>query len=118
MIKLIVASILAVLCVSSAMANGDMPKDSDGTKAPIFSPDGRYVTLLTVNSTTTDLTSKFMYSVIGTAATCKLRLMPTSAKGAYVSFPVPAAAWLTFAVNKNTPFVNLSGCTGGYLVQH
>lgn len=105
-----------VLIAASAFAGGFMPKDSDQVKAPLFSPDGTTVTLLTVNSSTFDMTNYFMYAVVGTAATCKIRLMPTSAKGAYASWLTPATMSQPFAVNKNTPFLNLSGCTGGWRI--
>ena len=114
--KLIIAALL--MMASTAFAGGFMPRDSDKVKAPLFSPDGTTAALLTIASTTTDVTNSFMYSVIGTAATCKMRLMPTSAKGAYVAITVPAASYLTYAVNPATPFLNLSGCTGGYRILH
>ena len=111
-----IITLVLLLIATSAFANGTMPTDSLGNKWPVFSPNGATAVLLTVNSTTFDMTSYFAYSIIGTAATCKMRLMPTSAKGAYVSISIPAASYMTFAVNQATPFLNLSGCTGGYRI--
>ena len=101
---------------STLFANGMPEMSNNGHAIQTFAPEGSFTTLLTVNSTTTDLTNKFMYGIYGTAATCKFRLMPTSSKGTYVSAIAPATTWIIFAVNKTTPFLNLSGCTGGYKI--
>lgn len=114
--KIIIAALL-ILLPTFTFAGGFMAKDSQNHYTDAFSPDGTFSTLLTVNSTTIDMTNNFIYSVIGVAATCKLRLMPTTAKGSYVAFPVAAASWSTYVVNPATPFANLSGCTAGYFLR-
>lgn len=69
------------------------------------------------SSYTHDMTGKTWWGAF-CAAECKGRLMPTSAKGAYPQFTIPAGAWYGEVVNSSlagktltqpTPFVNISG---------
>ena len=112
--KLIVLSI--VLISTIAHGAGFQVRDKGGFASPLFTPDGNFTTLLTANSTTYDMTNAFSYSILGVSG-CKARTMPTSTTGGYIAVGIPAGVWVTFGVNKNTPFLNLSGCAAGYKMQ-
>lgn len=93
----------------TSLVGGDRPIQT-------FAPNGVLTQLLTVNSTTIDLS---LYSMFGiytpTSTTCYMRMMPTTAKGAHVAATVPVTTWTLRAKNPATPFLNLSGCTAGYV---
>ena len=104
-----------VLMATAAFAGGTLERD--GSNSAIiqgYAPDGLKSQILTVNSTTIDMTNDLYWSLYSTTA-CKFRQMPTSAKGAYPQFTVPASERIGFVVHKNTKFVNYSGCTSGEL---
>jgi hypothetical protein len=112
-------TIIAVLAMAtSALATGlstePFPIISPA-KIQVFAPDGTTATTLTVNSVTVNLSNYIMFAVeSGSGTTCNVRLMPTSAKGAYVQTVLRVAGTLFIrAKNSATPFANFSGCTAG-----
>jgi hypothetical protein len=116
--KLLTLAIM--LITASAFATGDLSRVSSalqfgGQPVQVFAPET--TTLLTVYSTTVDLSNYIMYAVNPLAvATCYMRLMPTSTKSAtYIQAQIPASGWTIRAKNYTNPFLNLSGCTAGYL---
>ena len=107
---------VSMFCFSSvSFAGGDLTSDSKGRAVQGFSPDGRFSQILTINSTTFDLSNKLSYSVYTESAGCKVRIMPTSDKGSNKQTTVPANNEYFRVVNNATPFVNLSGCTSAEL---
>lgn len=110
--KLIIAAIL--LITSSAFAAGVIQTDGQGQAIQGGAPNGFLSQLLTVNSTTVDMTNNIYWSLYSTTA-CKYRIMPTTAKGVYPAFTIPASERVSFVVNQNTKFINFSGCTSGEL---
>jgi len=108
--------ILAILLIAStAFAGGALEKDASNQLAiQGFAPNGLLSQVLTVNSTTIDMSNSLYWSLYSTTA-CKYRMMPTSAKGAYPQFTVPASERIGFVINRNTAFTNFSGCPSGEL---
>ena len=113
--------LVAVMLIAvNAFASGDLSRVSSalqfgGQPVQVFAPE--VTTALTVNSVTIDLSNYIMYAVNPLAvATCYMRLMPTSTKSAtYIQAQIPANGWTIRAKNYTNPFLNMSGCTGGYL---
>jgi hypothetical protein len=117
--KIILALTMAIAFAGMALAGGDLQRTSGNfaNQVPVqfFAPDGTATTALSVASVTVDLSNYILYGVYSASGTCLKRLMPTSAKGAYVASPVPNTLWHIRAKNAATPFLNLSGCVGGFL---
>jgi hypothetical protein len=85
-----------------------MPKNA----VPFFTPNGTLTVALTVNSTTVDYSSRRLVSITSPVA-CIIRHLPTSSKGSYKAVPIAAGVPLVRGINIASPFVNVSGCTGG-----
>jgi hypothetical protein len=120
--KILITCFALLALVSSAMATGLAVVPYPIVSSPsypgtiqMFAPNGTTTTTLTVASKTVDLTNYIMFSVeSGSGTTCNVRLMPTSAKGAYAQTVLRVAGTrFDRAKNSATPFVNFSGCTGG-----
>lgn len=112
---LITAALIILIAAGMARAaetslvGGDRPIQT-------FAPNGTLTQLLTINSSTVDLSAYSMFGVYTpTSTTCFMRMMPTTAKGARVAATVPVTTWTIRAKNPATSFLNLSGCAGGYL---
>lgn len=81
-----------------------------------LAPDGTLTKLTTVASQYVDLRGYIIYTIWSASGTCFERATPANnTKGAFISTPVPNTAWHTRAVNANTPFLNVTGCVGGYI---
>ena len=104
---LLLAALLLASVTANAANQGDGSLLYQGTYVQGWSPNGLYSAVLTA-STTHDLTNFLAYGVY-CAADCSVRLMPTSAKGSYPQFTVPAGGWFVAVKNIATPFVNVSG---------
>ena len=112
-----ICTLLMLVMASAAFGGADLAWTSYQNfhainQAPIqyIAPNGTLSQLLTVNSTTINMTGNAIYSVYyPTGTSCQVRSMATSTK-ANTAVPVPAA-YITMAVNPSTPFVNFSGCT-------
>lgn len=116
----VIVSILAgILFCGLVYGAGELAAPTRGTQpSQTFAPEGSLTTTLTVVKTTTDLTGKIMYNIqTPTGTTCLYRLMPTSTstQATYKRVTVPVVTNVTRAVNRTTPFLNLSGCTAGTL---
>lgn len=109
--KKLILLMLMIPCLS--FGAGMIERDSNGHVIQGFAPNGLESAVLTVNSTTYDMSNTIAFSVYS-PVDCRIRFMATSAKTGSVSEPVISGAWDVFVVNRNTPFVNLSGCTAGY----
>lgn len=109
-------AVAMLLAASTAYAAGFLERDGDAVRVQTFAPNGNFGQALTVNSVTVDLTNAIMYGVYAPGAGCKIRTMDTTAKGTHFASTSIAATWTVRAVNKSTPFLNLSGCTTGELV--
>lgn len=105
-----------ILTAGAAHAAGFLERDGDAAKVQVFAPNGNFGQALTVDSVTLDLTNALMYGVYAPGAGCKIRLMDSTAKGSHFASTSIAATWTVRAVNKATPFLNLSGCTTGEVV--
>lgn len=105
----VLVAVGAVHAAETSLVGGDRPIQT-------FAPNGILTRLLTVNSTTIDLSLYSMFGVYTPAATtCFMRMMPTTAKGAHVAATVPVTTWTIRAKNPATPYLNVSGCTAGYV---
>lgn len=111
--KLITLALL--LMATTALAGGKLEKDLNGNLIQGFAPDGNYSQTLTVASVTYDMTSDMMWSLYAPSTGCKIRITPTSAKGSFPQHTIPDAMHIVRVVNRNTPFINYSGCTNGEL---
>lgn len=109
-----VLTVALVLVVSAGYAASPLERDADRNVIQGPAPNGLLSQILTVNSTTIDMSKTTWWGLYAPTA-CKYRLMPTSAKGAYPQFTVPEAQTTSMLVNRNTKFVNYSGCTSGEL---
>jgi len=114
--KLLVIALL--LAAVSSFAAGPLEKDTRySTPIQGFAPNGLLSALLTVDSTTVNA-SNFLAISIYTPVAAKLRFMATTSKTGSISHTIAAGERLTFVVNRATPFINISGATGGdYLGQ-
>lgn len=93
---------------------GRLEQSIDKVTVQGAAPNGLLSQLLTVASTTIDLTGSLWWNLDSPTA-CKYRLMPTTAKSTYPQFTVHADTPIGWVVNKLTPFINFSGCTSGGL---
>jgi hypothetical protein len=96
------------ISAESSLVGGDRPVQT-------FAPNGTKVVSLSVNSSTTDMSYYVLFSAYSASGTCFIRLMATTAKGTNTQVPLPNTTWITLAKNPATPFVNMSGCVGGFL---
>lgn len=108
--------VLAGLCATVFAAESDLI----GSKVQTFAPNGSLTQTLTVNSATVDMSSNVLWSLYTPASTtCYYRLMPSALTGAnktaYKNALIPVSTHVIRAKNPNTPFINMSGCTAGYL---
>jgi len=108
--------LLALVAATPALAaeTGFLERDHNGAVLQGGAPNGLLSQTLTVYSTTVDGTGSIWWALYP-QADCKVRLMPTSAKGSYPQFTAPGTTTTSRLVNKVTPFINFSGCTGGEL---
>lgn len=110
--------LLVVLCscfVSSvAMAAGALPTDRNGVAVQLFSPNGAQSQLLTVVNTTINMSADTAWELYAPTA-CKVRFLPTTARGTNPTMTVLVGTTVTKGVNRLTPFINFSGCTNGEL---
>jgi len=115
--KFIIAMALVLITASAGFAG--LARDPNNNLIQGFAPNGMASQVLTVNSTTFDMTNQFTgFSIFApTGTTCFIRIMKTSSKTGTVSEPVlPVAQWSApLFVNPLTPFVNVSGCTAGWI---
>jgi len=116
--KTVIVMVFLVFSVSLAFASGSLEVDSKhGMPIQGFAPNGLYSGLLTVNSITIDGTTRMaldIYSPID----AKIRLMATTSKTGSVSHTLIGGQRTTIIINRATPFVNISGATGGdYMAQ-
>lgn len=84
-----------------------------------FSPNGTKVNGLTVNSANVNMINDREF-MIDTPTACKMRLKRNSSVSNATVTQVSLRANTIngpFAVNRSTPFLNLSGCTNGTLVR-
>lgn len=120
--SILIACFLTVATALTAIgATGDLTR-TPGTFAnqvavQIFGPNGAATDTLSVNPSTIDLTNYILYSIWSASGTCKARLMPlsTSTKASYTQVTIPNTTWHIRAKNYNTPFLNMSGCVGGFV---
>lgn len=106
--------IIALLLVATAaFAKGPLEKDTRyNTPIQGFAPNGLVSVLLTVAGTTVDAGSLLAIAVYS-PIDCKVRFMATTSKTGSVSHTLLGGQRTTFVINRTTPFVNLSTCTGG-----
>ena len=99
----------SVLIASSAFAAGVLTSDQAGRVIQGAAPSPYLQQVLTVNSTTINVDGTLWWSLYAPAA-CKYRVLPTSAKGNYPAFTVPATTPVSQVLHNSTLFVNFSGC--------
>ena len=102
-------AIALVLIATSCFAGGLEIVD----RIPVqgAAPNGFLSRLLTVNSTTIDLSKNIWWGLYAPSTGCKYRIMPTSAKGSYPQFTAIDGTITSRVRNSATKFVNFSGCT-------
>jgi len=113
--KTLLIVILTCMLAASAFASGDLARVSSalqfgGQPAQFFAPE--VTTVLTVNSTTVDMTNYILYAVNPLAvATCYERRMPAanSVKANYPLSQFPVSTVHIRAKSYVVPFVNFSG---------
>ena len=123
--KSIFLTIMALLIAVPAFATGALMQEPYTISASptypgtlqMFSPDGSKTQTLSVASSTVNLTNYIMYAIYSASGTCNKRLMPlsTSTKASYTAVPVPNTSWHIRGKNTATPFLNMSGCVGGFV---
>lgn len=112
--KKIIIAVLVTLAAASAFALTPLP-GTDGNRGNIttFAPNGTKNVTTTVVSVTTDMRNDAQWTFYG-MSTCKYRAMATATKSGTTN-KLPAATFVTRAVNPATPFINLTGCKSGEL---
>jgi hypothetical protein len=128
--RIIIAAFLLLMFAASAFAisqivPGTTSGYTDLSRTPgsifnqspvqVFAPDGRLAYSQGVASTTYDLTKNLMYGIYSGSGTCYTRQMATSANSGATQVLMSNTTWHIRAKNNNTPFVNFSGCTAGYV---
>lgn len=114
--KCLIFALALLAMASTVFAAGFLERDGDSTKVQVFAPNGNLGQALTVYSVTLDLTNAMMYGVYAPGAGCKVRVMDTTTKNGHFASTSVAATWTVRAVNRATPFLNLSGCTTGEVI--
>ena len=109
--------LVILLTASTVFANGLMEKDRNGNIVQGFAPNGTLSQTLTVNSVFVDMSDSLYWNLYAITA-CKLRITPTAAKASYPTFTAAVNTNVGRFVNRNTPFVNFTGCTNGELQRH
>lgn len=104
--------LLFIPSLAFAAHPGMMENDSNGRPMQGAAPNGLLSQTLTVNSTTIEMN---LWWGMYTPVDCKVRIMPTTAKGSYPQFTALSGTFTSRLVNRLTPFINFSGCTGGEL---
>jgi len=83
--------------------------------SPGFAPNGVEAALLTVNQTQYEMSAYVAFSVYSPVA-CIMRLTAGTSRNGSISEAIPASLWtVPLYVNRATPYLNLSGCTGGVI---
>lgn len=107
--------ILCLILAATTVNAGGSLETASGTPVQGFAPNGLYSALLTVNSVTYNLLNTFTAFSVYCPADAKMRLMTSTDKTGSISETIPGGSYHTLVVNRNTPFVNISGCTSGIL---
>lgn len=111
---IVLAVIVAVMCLSFvAWAKTELPKDGQKTKIMVHAPVAGSEQILTVNSTTVDMSSNISWGIYS-PVDCSYRTMSTATK-AGIQKTIPAGAWHVRGVREGSAFSNYSGCTGAQL---
>ena len=115
--KTLIAVTLMFVFAAFAFAadTGKMEKDGNNNVVQGAAPRGDKTIALTGVSYTTDGSGVWWGAYCTTDA--KVRTMVTSAKGANKTWTIPALTRVGYVINKGTPFVNISGCTGDMIRQ-
>lgn len=114
--KLIIAVLLlGVTCV--AYADRQLQVDGRSQTVQGFAPDGKKSQALTVYKTTVNMSNDIAWNIYAGAA-CKFRVMSTTTVvGMTSTLPISTRS-MVYGVNKNTPFINFTGCTSSELLRH
>lgn len=115
---ILIGALLLTLAPLSAGAAGLGYMERDGSLAEVQgpAPHASVSQILTVNSTTIDMTGRLWWELYPPVSGCKYRIMPTAVKGSYPQFTAPAGAATGYNVNRSGGgFLNYSGCTLGEL---
>lgn len=110
--KKLLLLLLLIPNLAFAAPAGMMENDSNGRPVQGGAPNGLLSQTLTVASTTVEMD---LWWGMYTSVDCKVRLMPTTDKGGYPQFTAVGGTFTSRLVNRITPFINFSGCTGGEL---
>lgn len=115
---------LLMSAFASAAYAATLQLDDNGARIPLPAYDGKKTVTLPSTASryaTVDMRQDIAYSVY-CAGAAKERFMygnytgsstaAIAGRAAYVQSTVPATTWHGGIVNKNTPFVNFSGCVG------
>ena len=117
--KIVFALLAVVLAVSSAYASNDLQWNNGAYANRVavqqFAPTD--VSTLSAVKSTINLGNYIMYAIYSASGTCFMRLMPlsTSTQASYTQVPIPNTTWRVLAKNAATPFLNMSGCVGGFV---
>lgn len=110
------AVLLMLLIPAAAFAAnpGFMERDHDNLVMQGGAPNSSMTQALTIASTTVNMAGTIWWSLY-VGSDCKFRVLPTSANGSYPQDTAVGGGRTAFLVNKVSPFINFSGCTGGVL---
>lgn len=110
--KLIIFAILAL--ATTAFASPLLLKDSNNNPVQGVAPDSAKISLLTVASTTIDMTDDLWWGLY-TPTACKYRIMDTSAVAGHNQQTAPVNTLTSRYLKRGSGFINFSGCTNGEL---
>lgn len=108
--KLIILACCMLFACGVAVASSLEEDGSGNILQGGFAPDGRLSQKLTAASTTIDMTGRVASSIMAPSSGCKVRKMPTSAKGTYPQTTVLDSQYVIRHINKKAAFHNYSSC--------
>lgn len=112
--RIIVAAIIFATFTTVAWGSGLLPKDLNGNIIQGGAPNPFLVQILTVNSTTIDVSNNVWWTLYAPTA-CKYRIMDTTDVTGHPLLTAPALERTSELIHVNTKFVRYTGCTLGEL---
>jgi len=111
--KRILMAVLVVAGLATFVCASEYQKEGKGYNVTDFAPDGTQNRALTIAKVAINGTAYMKYSIHAAAGTtCQVKSTATvGATG--VAHAIPANTYYVRGINKATPFLNISSCTGG-----
>ena len=112
--KRILMAVLVVAGLATFVCASEYQKEGKGYNVTEFAPNGTLNQSLTINKVLVDGRNYMKFSVHPVAiATCSVKATATSGAATGVRHLVPVNTYYIRGINQATPFLNISGCTGG-----